>query len=178
MHEIKDDELFNLVKAGNQMAFTLLVERYQDLLLMIAHQKLESEDEARDAVQEVLMWLWQKKESVQINSSLRNYLHGAIKNHCLNIIRAHNMTKKRKVHYAYIRETLTTPNDLENKELSIQLQNAISNIAPASRAVFEMQYIDGFSQKEIATKRGIGLQTVKNQVLSALKELRTSLSKG
>lgn len=177
MHEISDNELFNLVKAGKEAAFSTLVNRYQELLFMEAYRTLQREDEAHDAVQEVFVWLWLKKGSVQIQSSLRNYLYGAIRNHCLNIIRAHNKTRKRKQQYTYIKDTLVNPTDLENKELGRQLRHAINNIAPASRAVFEMQYLEGISQKEIAIRRGIGLQTVKNQVLTALKELRISLRK-
>ncbi|HEY9257241.1 sigma-70 family RNA polymerase sigma factor, partial [Chitinophaga sp.] len=107
--------------------------------------------------------------------SLRNYLYGAIRNYCLNVIRLEKNTKKRQQQYAYVREIFIHPAELENKELGIRLRHAINSIAPASRAVFEMQYLEGISQKEIAARRGIGLQTVKNQVLTALKELRNNL---
>lgn len=175
MQEYSDEALFELVKTGSKDAFSLLVTRYQRLLFMVACQRLGSEEEARDAVQEVFIWLWQKRSNVELKVSLRNYLYGAIKNYCLNIIRAKKSSRKRQRQYAYVREFFINPAELENKELGIRLRHAINNIAPASRAVFEMQYLEGISQKEIAARRGIGLQTVKNQVLSALKELRNSL---
>jgi RNA polymerase sigma-70 factor (family 1) len=175
MQVLRDQELFDHIKAGNEMAFTALVERYEELLFMVAMKYLHSDDEARDAVQETFIWLWEKKATLEIQSSIRNYLVGAIRNCCLNIIRRTNATQKRKEQYTYIRDAVVTPNEIETKELGIRLNNAINNIAPACRTVFEMQYIDGFSQKEIATKKGISLQTVKNQVFTALKELRLTL---
>lgn len=175
MHEISDEALFNLVQTGCKDAFNTLVIRYQQLLFMAARQRLGSEEEAHDVVQEVFIWLWQKKNSVQLQSSLRNYLYGAVRNYCLNVIRAEKSMKKRQQQYAYVREIFISPAELENKELGMHLRHAINNIAPASRAVFEMQYLEGISQKEIAARRGIGLQTVKNQVLTALKELRNNL---
>jgi RNA polymerase sigma-70 factor (ECF subfamily) len=175
MCELSDEALLDLVKTGDKSAFSALVLRYQPLLFMVACQKLQCEEEARDAVQEVFTWLWLKRESVEVQSSLRNYLCGAVRNYCLNVVRSQKNSRKRKRQYAYIREIFATPAELENKELNLRLRHAINNIAPASRAVFEMQYLEGFSQKEIAARRGIGLQTVKNQVLTALKELRHSL---
>lgn len=175
MCELSDEALFELVKTGDQSAFSTLVGRYQPLLFMVACQKLSCEEEARDAVQEVFIWLWMKKGSVVVQSSLRNYLCGAVRNYCLNVLRSEKIIRKRKRQYAYIREIFATPAELENKELNVSLRHAINSIAPASRAAFEMQYLEGCSQKEIAAKRGVGLQTVKNQVLAALKELRNSL---
>lgn len=175
MCELSDEALMDLVKTGDKSAFSALVLRYQPLLFMVACQKLQCEEEARDAVQEIFTWLWLKKGSVEVQSSLRNYLCGAVRNYCLNVVRSQKNSRKRKRQYAYIREIFATPAELENKELNLRLRSAINNIAPASRAVFEMQYLEGFSQKEIAARRGIGLQTVKNQVLTALKELRHSL---
>jgi RNA polymerase sigma-70 factor (family 1) len=175
MHEISDEALFDLAKTGCKASFSTLVTRYQQLLFMAACQRLGSEEEARDAVQEVFIWLWQKKANVALQSSIRNYLYGAVRNYCHNIIRAKKSIRKRQQQYTYVKEIFISPTELENKELGVRLRHAINNIAPASRAVFEMQYLEGISQKEIAARRGIGLQTVKNQVLTALKELRNNL---
>jgi RNA polymerase sigma-70 factor (ECF subfamily) len=175
MSEINDEILFGLVKKGDQSAFTCLVERYQHLLFIAASQKLQCDEEARDAVQEVFAWLWLKRNSVELQTSLRNYLYGAVRNHCFNVIRARKNSRSKRQQYAYIREIFATPAELENKALGLRLRRAINKIAPASRTAFEMQYLEGISQKEIAEKRGVGLQTVKNQVLAALKELRNNL---
>jgi RNA polymerase sigma-70 factor (ECF subfamily) len=175
MQVSKDEELIELLRAGNVIAFTALMEQYQELLFMVAMKYLHDDDEAKDAVQETFIWVWEKRSTLQIHSSVRNYLIVAVRNCCLNIIRRANATQKRKDQYKYIKDTVVISKEIETKELGIILNNAISNMAPARRTVFEMHYIDDYSQKEIATQKGISLQTVKNQVVTALKELRFNL---
>jgi RNA polymerase sigma-70 factor (ECF subfamily) len=172
----EDKVLFDLIKSGDEGAFTTLFNKYKSLLYMTAFKYLDNEFEAHEAVQEVFVWVWEKRKGLEIQSSLRSYLMGAVRNYSLNCIRKRNVTQKREEQYAYMKDAFVVSNSIEQKELGRLLQNAIDTITPATKASFEMQYIEGISQKEIAKRRGISLQTVKNQVFSALKQLRLSLS--
>lgn len=177
MYKTNDEELMLLLKTGSETAFNNIFERYRDLMFLEANRRLQSEDEAMDTVQEVFVYLWQKKASVQVKVSLRNYLVQAIRYNCSNKLRAHAMLQKRQQQYAHFKETITQPFPIENMELGMHLNNAINSIAPASRTAFEMLYIQQKSQKEIAAEMGISLFTVKNHIVLALKKLRQNLNK-
>jgi RNA polymerase sigma factor (sigma-70 family) len=170
-------ELFNCIKAGDESAFSSLIEEYQDLLYMEACRILSNDAEAQDAVQELFIWIWFKREKLELHTSLRNYLYISIKRYCLTISRNNDTAQKRKNRYAYFKETIVYPNELENKELGIQLKTAIEKLHPARQEAFEMCYLADINQKEIANQKGLSIQTIKNQVSSALKELRTNLSR-
>ncbi|MFY0256350.1 RNA polymerase sigma factor [Chitinophaga sp. 30R24] len=175
MCEFSDEVILEKIKAGDVEVFSDLVKNYWSRLYEAAYRRLHCKEEARDAVQEVFFWLWKNKANVKLQSSLYNYLLGAIKNYCFNSFRYQERSKVRKRQYAGLREEVIIPKELENEELGIGLRRAINNMPSARREVFKMQYLGGLSQKEIAARRGIGLQTVKNQVSSALKELRQCL---
>ena len=64
---------------------------------------------------------------------------------------------------------------LYTKELSRDLETAISLLPPKCREVFRMSYIDGLSGKEISKSLGISVSTVNNQIHKALKILRSEL---
>ncbi|SFW84798.1 RNA polymerase sigma factor [Chitinophaga sancti] len=177
MEPSEDKALFHLIKSGDEVAFTTMFDKYKTLLFIIAFRCLDNEFEAHEAVQETFVYVWEKRKTIEIQSSPKNYLVGAVRNYCFNCIRKRNATQRRDEQYAYRKDPFVVSNRIEHKELAKTLQNAINTIKPSTRTSFEMHYIEGISQKEIAKKRGISLQTVKNQVFSALKQLRSNLSK-
>lgn len=175
MNTLNDNELLLLVKDNNETAFSVLFNRYWKRLLLEALNTLSDEAEAGDTVQEVFIWFWQKRGTVVVNNTLRAYLLQAVRNKCLDRIRKRSTIEKRQRQYAYIKETVTTPVPIENMELGIQLNNAISEIGSMSRTAFEMMYIDRKSQKETALEMGISTLTVKTHVRNALRKLRKKL---
>lgn len=177
-YQTSDFNLFSLVQQGNEKAFAILVERYQHFLFLTAYHNLKNEDEAKDAVQEIFIYIWEKRNKIAIKTSLRSYLYMAINHYCLNFFRSQARLNKRKWLYQYFKEPINKHRDkLEEKELGIAIKTAIDHIPPASREVFQMQYIEGLTQKEIAERRNVSVQTVKNQVVFALSELRGNLKK-
>jgi len=102
-------------------------------------------------------------------------LYAAIKNYCLNRLRAEKINRKRKLWYesTFVDNQIMSP--IETKELGLQIHQAMENLPAGKKQSFHMQYIEGRSQQEIAEIKGVNVQTVKNQVFSALKELRCSL---
>jgi RNA polymerase sigma-70 factor (ECF subfamily) len=78
----------------------------------------------------------------------------------------------------YISKEATHNYILENKELYLQIKDAIKSItAPACRRAFELQYIELKSHKEISSDMKIKPQVVNNQVSRALKVVRARLQK-
>lgn len=172
-----EDQLFLFIQQGSEAAFAVLYERYLDLLFTKAYYTLQDEDEAKDVVQEVLIWFWNHRASVQINTSIKAYLTGAIQQRCADMIRKKTNRNTRQHIYASLATTITGTSPLETKELGNMLCAAISLISPASRKAFTMSYIDKKPLKEIAVAMNIKVQTAKNHVQQALKILRQQLQK-
>jgi len=172
-----EDELFLLIRQGSEAAFAVLYQRYLDLLFSRAYTLLQNTDEAKDVVQDVLIWLWNHRISVQINTSLRAYLTGAVQQRCADLIRKKMNRNNRQQIYASLTTTITGTSPLETKELNNQLQAAMALISPVSRKVFIMSYIEKKTLKEIAALMNIKVQTAKNHMQQALKILRQHLRK-
>jgi RNA polymerase sigma-70 factor (ECF subfamily) len=172
-----EDELFLLIRQGSEAAFAILYQRYLDLLFSRAQTILLNTDEAKDVAQDVLIWLWDHRASVQINTSLRAYLTGAVQQRCADMIRKKANRNNRQQIYASLTTTITGMSPLETKELNNQLQAAMALISPVSRKVFIMSYIEKRTLKEIAAAMNIKVQTAKNHMQQALKILRQHLQK-
>lgn len=176
MHFSDDIELLRLIKSADQHAFQCLFDRYHKLMFLEARSLLNSDDEAKDSVQDIFIWLWEKKEKINITFSVRSYLVRAVKYNCANRIRSKVSEEKRKKRFTEgIEEPFHEISRLENDELNQKLSAAIKLVPPVSRAAFQKSYLEDKSLKEIAQEMGVSVFTVKNNVARAIKILRNSL---
>ncbi|WP_143306642.1 RNA polymerase sigma factor [Chitinophaga vietnamensis] len=174
-----DIELLEQLKTGSLQAFRHFYLLYRHWLILTAATILNDEEEAKELVQEFFIDWWQnalyQKIDLNSTSSLKNYLFITIKNRCLNRI-AKNETLKKRYKSMVLPDDYTLPsNHLENNELRQQLDSAISKLPTKQSQVFKMAYEQQHSRKEIAIAMSISEETVKKQLASALKSLRTSL---
>ncbi|GHT75111.1 DNA-directed RNA polymerase sigma-70 factor [Bacteroidia bacterium] len=134
-------------------------------------------DEAEDMVQKMFCTLWDKRETLDVHTSLNAYLYKAVHNICLNHI------KHGKVHNAYQTEWVhlnddednDTDNRLLRNELEQELNRAIEQLPEQCRKVFEMSRVEQLSYHEIAEQLQISPNTVENHISKALKLLREGL---
>jgi RNA polymerase sigma-70 factor (ECF subfamily) len=175
--DYSDDQLFALIQQGDEPAFNRLLERYRDLLFTTAYYTLKDEDEAKDVLQEVFVWFWAHRATIQINTTVKAYLKGAVRQGCANMTRRKVNRNNRQQTYASLTARITGTSPLETKELGERLDAAMALISPISRKAFIMLYVEEKSLKEIAVVLNIKVQTAKNHVQQALKILRQHLQK-
>lgn len=68
-----DEQLLRLLQQNDEAAFTEIYNRYWKILYSSAHNILQVKDAAEDAVQEVFISLWKRRNLVHIES-LKAYL--------------------------------------------------------------------------------------------------------
>jgi RNA polymerase sigma-70 factor (family 1) len=172
-----DQELIYLLKDNSRPAFTQIYDRYQGLLYIYACKITKDESEAEDIVQEVLFYLWDKRNVISFEHSLSSYLYSAIRYKFFNLIDR----KKVRTDYAQSfqnfinRETTQADFSVREKEMVRLIEKEISLLPEKMREVFELSRKNHLSHKEIAEKLDITEKTVKNQVNNALKTLRVKL---
>jgi RNA polymerase sigma-70 factor, ECF subfamily len=73
-------------RAGDESAFSALVERYRRELQVHCYRMLGSFDDAEDMVQETFLRAWRKRESFEGRSSFRAWLYRIATNACLDFL--------------------------------------------------------------------------------------------
>jgi RNA polymerase sigma-70 factor, ECF subfamily len=76
----------NAAAAGDEAAFTLLVERYRRELQVHAYRMLGSPEDAQDAVQEALLRAWRSRATHDGSSTFRAWLYRITTNACLRLL--------------------------------------------------------------------------------------------
>lgn len=169
-----DDDLIRLMKAGDRSAFESIYNKYWAKLYIAAYNLLRTREAAEDIVQEVLVQLWLKKDSLEI-TSLNAFLYAAVRYKVFDAIR---MGKARQ-HLSYRMEEVTADNatedNLAEKELKKILHAHISSLPEKCREIFVLSRQQQLSTKEIARLLRIAPKTVENQLTIAIRRLRSLL---
>lgn len=171
---LSDLELAELIKLGNHQAFTEIFDRYSPLLFVHAFNKLNDREKARDAVQEVFIKIWSKKESLNISTNLSGYLYISLKNIILDAI------AREKIKTEILEDLQNFLSDpgasadyaVRERLLNELIKKEIASLPPRMRQVFELSRTHQLSHKEIAERLNISEETVRDQVKKAIKILR------
>lgn len=172
-----DVDLTGLLKAGDQYAFAEIYNRYKFILHNHAWNKLKNREEARDLIQEVFSMLWDKRETLQIGHNLPGYLYSCVHNQFLNKV-VHQSVKNKYIDS--IRDyaqsgTIHTDHRVRESMLKAIIDKEIEALPPRMKQVFILSRQKHLSHREIAELMGTTEQTVKKQMVYALKILRKKL---
>ena len=172
-----DKDLTSLLKAGDQSAFAEIYNRYKFILHNHAWNKLKNREEARDLIQEVFSTIWDKRQTLQIGQNLSGYLYSCVHNQFLNKV-VHQSVKNKYIDS--IRDysqtgTIYTDHRVRENMLKAIIDKEIDELPSRMKQVFILSRRQHMSHKEIAELMGTTEQTVKKQMVYALKILRKKL---
>ena len=183
-----DGRLIERVRAGDPVAFELIMRRYNQRLFRMARSILRNEPEAEDVVQESYVRAYEKIDDFIGPAGFSAWLGRIVVNEALGRLR----TRGRVISLddygdgpgngADIRriETIKTqqpdPERLAvNSELRLLLENAIDALPDDFRVVFVLRAVEGLSVVETAEYLSIRPETVKTRFHRARRHLQDNL---
>jgi RNA polymerase sigma-70 factor, ECF subfamily len=169
--------IFNRMVEGDKEAFRFFFEKYYTDLCNLVNIYVHDEAMAEDIVQDIYIYFWEKKEKIQIESSVKAYLLRASKNKSLNFLR--NEKTRLSIHEK-IREASETTCEmpataLDAEQLRNLIENAVKSLPEKCGEIYRLAKEKDLSYKEIAEQLDISVKTVENQMGIALKKLRDQL---
>lgn len=174
-----DEQLFNLIENGDKMAFTEAYNKYHRLLYSVSYRYLMDKEKAEEAVQYVFVRLWEYRSDLNIGISLKNYLFTMTKNYVLNVIRNENSAIEKQ--YELAQRTSEYEEDFvekfENRERMDIFYKALDKLPEQKREICLLKVREELSNKEIAERMNLSVNTIKTHYSEALKLLRIHLKK-
>jgi RNA polymerase sigma-70 factor (family 1) len=175
MQNLSDTALWQLIKSSNVSAYGELYERYWETLFETAYWHLYDKAAAKDIVQEVFVYCWQKRDQIQIKESVIAYLRTAVRFKVLNYLKSESAREKYEQLAGQALPAITTNEHIAYADLQASYRRELDKLPDKMRDVFTDSRDLGLTVEEIAAKRSISTQTVKNQITTALKKLREGL---
>lgn len=178
MHKPEENLLFEKVKKGDIKVFEALFHHFYGFLCEYASKILYDRDAAEEIVQDLFVEIWEKREKLSIETSLKSYLFQSVKNRCLNVIQH----QKIKTKYAEKLISDTDPSVSVDEvyvefDLAEKIEAAIRSLPEKRREIFRLSREEGLKYREIAEKLNVSVKTVETQMSLAIKTLREKLKK-
>lgn len=173
-----DLDIIKALRAGDRCAFYTLYQSYADLLYRNILVRVNSSFDADDILQDFFVTLWEKRESLNIETNVRAYLLVWLKHHILNTI------KKQQIRTRY---NILSQKEMEeaddytwvkivSEDLMKKLNEVVDGFPPRLKTVYILSREQHLSVKEIAEKLCVSEQTVKNQLTDIIRRLRNEMN--
>lgn len=167
---------FQNIQRGNKDVYRQVFLLYYAPLCSYASRFLSDED-AEELVQELMTYLWEARNKLSIEGSLKSYLFVAVKNRAYNAIRhrKYQMRVQSKLQEQLSEEQLDDPDFYTAKELAQKIDHAIKELPNNYRQTFEMSRYGGITNAKISSELAVSIKTVEYRISKSLKILRGKL---
>ena len=178
--------LVQQLKNGVDAAYKYLYDQHYQILCHVAAQYVKDDFLAETIVGDVIFHLWEVRETIEINTSVRSYLMTCVRNRCIDYLKsqyhkremAHSDTGLRDFPVLqYVKDDDYPLGKLLEKELENEIMNAINRLPDECRRVFNMSRFENRKYEEIAQELKISVNTVKYHIKHALALLHEDLGK-
>ena len=148
---------------------------YRPLCLFALHY-LHDIDNAEDTVQDCFAELWERKDSGMEISDIKSYLYSMVRNRCIDIAKKDSLIDS-NVQPSDLEGIISEEECEERSYDEARLWTAIDSLPEKCREVFLLAKRDGMKYEEIAVRMNISVNTVKNQMNKALKNIKEGVRK-
>ncbi len=183
---LDETSLIRAAQHGDGDAFERLVRAYDQSVLRIAMNLLRSPDEARDVYQEAFLKVHRNLHQFRFDCSFHTWLYRIVTNICLDHLRRRKVRKEESGlvetsegtvdRIAQTPEAGADPERLAwNRQLSGKIADALGELTPRERTVFELRHYEGLRLRAIGEIVGSTEEAAKNCLFRATQKMRTSL---
>ena len=167
-------------------SFDFIFRQHFAALVSYARLMVEEED-AKDVVQDVFVWLLRhpdRFQGISRGGDVSLYLLRSVYNGCLNKKRHKGADNTHRIwtgnrlereYAAYDPDNDPIIKDLYTKDLRSVIARTLDSLPPRCREVFILSRFEGIPHRRIADILGISLSTVDNHIYNALKVIRKAL---
>lgn len=164
------------IRAGDENAFDTVFRSHYAHLVGMAESVLRERALAEEVAQEVMLELWRRRESLQVEQTFRAYLLRATRNRALNQVRHQRVVEREAAISAIDPPSAPSAEDeMIGTELERAVRSAVDALPERCREVFQLSRDQGLKYAEIAVALEISVKTVEKRMGQALAELRDRL---
>lgn len=163
---------------GDENAFKYFFDLYYDDLCNFVNTYLRDEILSEDIVQNIFIFLWENRNSIPYDCSVKSYLYSASKNKSLNHLR--NARKRNRIVEDLFSGPVRLSDEkpdlfLEFDEMKRILTNAVDVLPSKCREIYHLSRNEGLTNQEIAQKLRVSVKTVENQMTIAIRKIKAFL---
>ena len=175
-----DDELVREIVQGDQKAFERLFHLYYKRLCQFAFLFLHSKELSEEAVSDVFVNVWFKREQLAPVRNICSYLYTAVRNQAIDCQRTELAHAQDDIDVYELEIEYPEPladEVMEREQFHELLQKAFDTLPERCRMIARMHFNDQLQYKEIADILGLSRKTVEAQIAIAKHKVQEILKK-
>lgn len=178
MHPNSDEiQLLEKLIQGSEAAFKQIYVLYYTKLYRLALKFVKSEELAKEIVQDIFVKVWEHRHTINKELSFAAFIYKIAHNHIFNILKRASMevSVKKKIMEAAEIASNQTENVVIAAEYESLAIDAIQQLPPQRKLVFQLCRIEGKTYEEVALALGISKSTVRDHMVKAIKYIKEYL---
>ena len=173
----RDEELVELVAAGESAALAELYDRHGRVAYGLACRILRDAALAEDAVQDAFLAVWRTAGSFDPSRGRAGtWILTVVHRRAVDIVRREERRRVEPLAEEHEGAGGRADDDAWLRFQRRRVQGALALLPDAQREAIELAYYAGFTQVELADRLGVPLGTVKSRMFAALTRLRVLLA--
>ncbi len=157
--------------------FNKLILPIQQKIFRLSRRLLVSSDSAEDATQDVLLKLWNKKESLANIKNVEAFAMTMTKNHCLDQLKLKSSQNLRLVHSNFENSAANPHEELQAKQEWNRVESMIEKLPETQQMVLHLREIEGYDYDKICEIMDMKPTAVRVTLSRARKALVEQLAK-
>jgi RNA polymerase sigma-70 factor (ECF subfamily) len=185
-----DVALMMALKAGDETAFSELVERHQSRIITLIYRFVGNEAEAEDLAQEVFLRVYRTRQRYEPRATFSTWLYRIAANMSLNALRSRSRRRNINVPLTYdaqetqegqtsahVEDLKARPPSarIEDEELRGQIREAIDQLPESQKVAVILNKYEGMSYDDIGSIMGCSVMAVKSLLARARSNLHDRL---
>lgn len=185
MSETPDVDLIQSALLGDQQSFGELIQRHQPSIFRMVHRQVRHRQEAEDVVQQVFLQAYQHLGKFRGESKFSTWLYTIALNLVRNHVRRRNARRMDSLDAPGKTEdspdpqwpdrSPSTENIVHHRWELEQVRGALVSLTDVHRTIFTLHYFQYLALKEVATRVGLPVGTVKVYLHRARKTILSHL---
>jgi RNA polymerase sigma-70 factor (ECF subfamily) len=167
-----------ITRLNDQQAYNDLFLHFYNSLHQFAFSILKSRQLAEEAVSDVFIKIWQKRDTLESITNLRLYLFTSTRNTALNYLKKQKGLQNISPddYWVELNSVVFDPEQLMvTTEMLHKVQRAIQSLPPKCKMIFKLTKEEGLKYKEVAALLHLSVKTVENQMVIALRRIGSEI---
>ena len=162
--------------AIDQRDFRKLFDEHYNLLCNYLNKHSRDWDLSQEIAQKTFVKLWEKRNEISINSSLKSYLFQSARNTLIDHYRSAKSASHHAEKYSEgISDTEQVDTEVNGLAVTEKIAWAVEQLKPKTKEIFLLSKQEGLTYDEIASYMGISKRTVEYNMRNALMQLKELL---
>ena len=175
-----DNEVISRVLRGDQQAYALLVDRYQNYVFTLVLRFIKTREDAEEVSQDIFIKAYRALADFKGGSKFSTWLYTIVNNTCISFLRkkkleVHSLENERVFEAAESMDSGMNANQVEQKSRSAMVTKAIAMLSPDDAEIITLFYKAEQSLEEIAMILHIETNTAKVRLHRARARLKEKM---